>query len=119
MTIPFYEGKYYMFSNFSAFNVNWNGTIWQTAEHAYQAAKFFDITIIEAIKNAPSAHDTKIISKKYSERKKKNWEEIKISIMEEIIRAKYMQHQYIQKILKETENKLIVEDSPLDDFWGW
>ena len=39
--------------------------------------------------------------------------------MEDIIRNKVEQNPYVLHKLLQTENKLIIEDSPYDDFWGW
>jgi hypothetical protein len=38
--------------------------------------------------------------------------------MEEIVRCKLQQHPYIQKKLLQTIPYPIVEDSPMDAFWG-
>jgi predicted NAD-dependent protein-ADP-ribosyltransferase YbiA (DUF1768 family) len=39
--------------------------------------------------------------------------------MEEIVRCKFEQHPYIQKILAESGNKYLVEMNDDDEFWGW
>lgn len=116
--ILFYEGTRYMFSNFSSFRVRWRRVDWMTSEHAYQAAKFDDIEIIQLIRNAPSAHDAKKIAQAHQDKRISNWAEIKVGIMEEIIRAKLDQHPYIQRKLRESGNREIVENSPTDSFWG-
>lgn len=116
--ILFYEGSYYMFSNFAAFAVDWKGASWMTSEHAYQAAKFADASIQEKIRAARSAHDSKKIAKEHEESKRGDWNETKLATMEEILRAKLDQHPYILKKLMETEDMEIVEDSPKDSFWG-
>lgn len=116
--ILFYEGTRYMFSNFSSFRVRWRDVDWMTSEHAYQAAKFNDPEIIELIKNALSAHDARKIAHAHEDKEVSNWAEIKVGIMEEIIRAKLAQHPYIQRKLRESGNREIVENSPTDSFWG-
>lgn len=116
--VLFYEGKWYFFSNFSSFMVKWRGVDWATSEHAYQAAKFYDQHVIEEIKKARSAHDAKKIAHANDDKKISNWYEIKLGIMEDIIRAKLEQHSYIHSQLLATGNMEIVEDSPKDSFWG-
>ena len=54
-SINFYEGEYYLLSNFSAHQVEYGGELWMTSEHAYQAAKYHDPAVREKIKRAPSA----------------------------------------------------------------
>lgn len=99
--------------------VEWQGVLWMTSEHAYQAAHFTDQGIIDEIKAARSAHDSKKIVEKYQDRKREGWKEMKIAVMEEIVRAKLSQHPYILKKLLQTEDREIIENSPKDAFWGW
>jgi ribA/ribD-fused uncharacterized protein len=120
--IGFYERRFYCFSNFSSFSVEWRNRLWQTSEHAYQAAKFMDKNpeIVEEIYNSKSAHDSKKIAcEKYKDNVCFDWDSKKIQIMEEICLAKLQQHKFIQKRLIQTKNKEIIEDSPKDNFWGW
>ena len=89
-----------------------------TAEHAYQAAKFTDINVIMAIMLAPSAHEAKQIAKEHAHLKRADWNEVKIPVMEEILRAKLSQHAYVRETLEKTGKIMIVENSPTDSFWG-
>ncbi len=116
--ILFYEGEYYMFSNFSAFAVMYNGRVWMTSEHAYQAAKFDDENVVELIHQALSAHDSKKIAHNYSNKVRANWNEIKVEVMEDVLRAKISQHTYIREKLLGTEKREVIEDSHKDSFWG-
>ncbi|MEP7162753.1 MAG: NADAR family protein [Candidatus Moraniibacteriota bacterium] len=118
--VLFYEGPHYMYSNFAAFAVSWNDRWAMTAEHHYQAAKFFGVSgeIVEAIYAAQSAHEAKQISKRNKERVRPDWEKKKLEIMADIVWAKLMQHEYIQRKLLATGDRGMVEDSPQDSFWG-
>lgn len=116
--VLFYEDAFYMLSNFAAFAVEWCDHVWMTAEHAYQAAKFDDLTIQEEIRKAKSAHDAKKIGKKYADMVRSDWSIAKLVVMEDILRHKLEQHPFIQKKLKETGDSIIMEDSPVDSFWG-
>jgi ribA/ribD-fused uncharacterized protein len=117
-TASFYEGPWYMFSNFSAFSVRWRGHTWPTAEHAYQAAKFTDGGIAALVRKAPSAHDAKKIAQAHAESVRPDWEIVRVAIMEEIVRAKVDQHPYVAKKLIQSDDLEIIEDSPTDGFWG-
>lgn len=116
--ILFYEGEYYMFSNFSSFAVTYNGRIWMSSEHAYQAAKFDDENVIELIHQALSAHDSKKIAHNYKNKVRTGWDDVKVGVMEDILRAKISQHPYIREKLLETGSREIIEDSHKDAFWG-
>lgn len=115
----FYEREFYMFSNYSSFMVEYKGVLWTTSEHAYQAAKFTDPAIIEDIKRARSSHDAFRLSRANADSVRPEWDDLKLSVMEEIVRAKLEQHPIIREKLIETAKGEIVEDSPVDSFWGW
>lgn len=119
--IGFYEREFYVFSNFSSFQVQWRGRLWPTSEHAYQAAHFFDTApeLVEQIFNARSAHEAFKIAKANGNKAPKNWEEIKVGVMEDICRHKLEQHPYVEKKLRQTKDWPLAEDSPADDCWGW
>lgn len=118
--VLFYENEFYPFSNFSSFEVVWNCRIWETVEYAYQAAKFEDEIIVNTIRNARSSHDAMKLAKvEYNSRKRKDWYDVKLQIMEDICRAKLSQHFYVQKKLLETGDRELIENSPRDSYWGW
>lgn len=118
--VGFYPREFYVFDNFSSFQVDWHGRRWPTSEHAYQASHFFDTApeLAEQIYNARSAHEAYKLAKANGDKAPENWEEIKVGIMEEIVRAKCEQNPYIREKLLLTLDYEIVEDSPKDDFWG-
>lgn len=119
--IGFYEREFYMFSNFSSFQVEWRGRVWSTSEHAYQAARFFDSAphIAEQIMTARSAHDAYRLAQRYKEQQQAHWNQVETTVMYDICRHKLLQHEYIQQHLLSTNNERLVEDSPKDAFWGW
>ena len=119
--IGFYEREFYVLSNFSSFAVDWQGRRWQTSEHAYQAAHFIDTDqkLFEKIHKARSAHEAFKIAKRNANKAPGNWDQIKTQVMEEIVYLKLLQNPYVKKKLLQTEDLLLVEDSPKDSFWGW
>lgn len=117
--IFFYEQEFYVFSNFSSFRLKWKGYDWITSEHAYHSEKFDDKSIIEQLKNARSAHDALKVAQAHKDKYKKNWDDIKLSVMKEILKAKVEQHPYVKKKLIESGDKELIENSWRDDFWGW
>jgi ribA/ribD-fused uncharacterized protein len=117
--ILFYEREFYTFSNFSSFMLEWKGVLYMTSEHAYHTEKFTDSEIIEKIKNARSAHDAFRISREYENEVRPDWLDIRVAVMEDIIRAKVAQHPYVKEKLIESGDREIIEDSWRDAFWGW
>ena len=121
MTEPvlFYAGEFgYVFSNFSAFAVEWRGRLWPTSEHAYQAAKFDDGSIVNAIHRALSAYDALQLAKINAEHIRADWDKEKIPVMKKIITAKFEQHPYVQKQLRQSIGREIIENAEKDAFWG-
>jgi hypothetical protein len=113
--IKFYEGPYYLLSNFSAHQVLYNGVTYMTSEHAYQVAKFEDPDIRQKIREAPSAY----LAREYgqvSEGRTKNFD--KVGTMKEIMRAKLQQHQDVQDMLRRTGTADIEKNHPDCNFWG-
>lgn len=115
----FYEREFYVFSNFSSFAVEWKGRLYPTSEHAYHSEKFENEVTKEQIRSCRSAHDALKLAWSIKDQYRADWQDIKVSIMEEILKAKLEQHPYIKRKLLESGNREIVEDSWKDDFWGW
>jgi ribA/ribD-fused uncharacterized protein len=131
--VLFYTPKWYCLDNFSAFNVVYEGILYPTVEHAYQALKFIYATSVdndeivdlranyaEVIRSANSAHDAKKLAHTVAllPHVRKDWDDVKVWMMEQLLRAKHERHEYVRKILKRTKGLVIVEDSPTDSFWG-
>lgn len=46
------------------------------------------------------------------------WHDEKVSVMEQILKAKADQHEDVRDALKRTGGREIIENSPADSFWG-
>ncbi len=118
--IGFYPREYFVFDNFSSFKVLYNGVLYSTVEHAYQASKFLETApeIAKQITESYSAHEAQKIAYANKDKQRADWDIIKVDFMEKLLRAKLEQNPYVKKKLLETENYMICEDSPKDSFWG-
>jgi ribA/ribD-fused uncharacterized protein len=126
--IHFYEFQHYYLSNFSAFNVEFEGFNFPTSEHAYQACKFLSVknngitfgsALFLKVACAKSAHEAMTIARENKDKQREDWDVIKRDWMKDICRAKMYQHEYIKRRLLLTKNNLLIEVSPVDSFWGW
>ncbi len=117
----FYPKEFYVFDNFSSFQVEYGGQLWPTSEHAYQAARFklSAPDIYQEILEARSAHDAQRIAAENITKSDPEWENIKISVMKNILISKVKQHPYVLKKLLESGDRVIIEDSWRDSEWGW
>lgn len=118
--IGFYPREFFVFDNFSSFRVLVDGVLYCTVEHAYQAIKFLQTApeIAQQITDCYSAHDAQKIAYANKDKQRKDWDDVKLDIMEKLLRLKLEQNPYVKKKLLETGNLIICEDSPKDSFWG-
>lgn len=125
--VYFYEQDCYVLSNFSAFNLQWKGELFPTSEAAYHFEKFWvppalddqRLHVREQIRAAPSAHEAFKIAERNQHLKRPDWNEVRVDVMRDILRAKAQQHEYVHRKLLDTGERILVEDSWRDDFWGW
>lgn len=124
--IQFYranEKPYGVFSNLYRRPIEFEGRVYPTAEHAYQAGKARRPEVKEWILAAPSpallamaAHGL------YYWDVTPGWSKTKFDRMKKILIAKFTQHQDLRDILLATGNKRLVEsatvDNPVNRLWG-
>lgn len=117
----FYEQDFYVLSNFSAFNLLWKHTRFETSEAAYHWEKFMPNHpgVAALISEAASAHDAFKIAERYRSVRRPDWDAVKVDIMRDILRAKADQHEYVRRKLLATGDRVLIENSWRDDFWGW
>lgn len=115
----FYEQEFYPLSNFSAFTVYWKYVTFPTLEHAYHWEKFEQETIQQDILYASSAHEAFTLAQEHKNKRRRDWDLVKVDIMLNLVRAKFQQHEYARRKLIETGTRELIENSWRDDFWGW
>jgi N-glycosidase YbiA len=123
MTIYFYKAddSYGCFSNFSLHEIHIQNLDWPTVEHYYQAQKLVGTRehyLIETIRACPTPKDAAKIGRDRSRTIRDDWENVKIPIMREAVLIKFLTHLDIQQVLLETGDRELVEDSPVDYYWG-
>ncbi|VDO13355.1 unnamed protein product [Brugia timori] len=122
--VCFYEQDFYVLSNFSSFALEWRNLRFDTSEAAYHYEKFIGgaaccDAIAQRILMAPSAHEAFKIAEANKEHRRPDWDDVKVGIMRDILRAKAAQHEYVRRKLLDTGDRELVENSWRDDFWGW
>ncbi len=123
MIIYFYklEEPYGCFSNFSLHDISLHGQDWLTVEHYYQAQKFVgsaDEKLVAVIRSVPTPQEAAKLGRDPNHQMRADWESVKIPIMREAVLTKFVAHTDIQAILLATGDRVIVEDSPTDYYWG-
>lgn len=120
-TVYFFTHAYDPLSNWSAHAVDIWGQRFPTVEHAFQWRKFYEHEpdIASAILRAPSPWAAIQLNRTAGQGKlPADWAEIRVGIMEELLRAKAAQHEDVRECLQKTGSRKIVENHPVDAFWG-
>lgn len=123
MTIYFYKvwQPYGCFSNFSPHEITIQGFYWPTVEHYYQAQKFVgtaDANIIPQIYAAQTPEVAAALGRDCKRQVRPDWELVKLKVMREAVRKKFLTHSDIKEVLLSTNDQQLVENSPTDYFWG-
>lgn len=111
-----FRGKYRFLSNFHLAPVEWDGVVYSSTEHAYQAAKtvnfeerkaFLGMTCAQAKK-----HGRKIVLRS-------DWEQIKEAVMRSLVRQKFYRHSELRVQLLATGDEQLIEGNWWhDNVWG-
>jgi len=116
MAIEVFSDKHSFLSNFQHCEIWFEGLKYNSAEAAYQAAKTTDIKIREKFTTL-SASKAKAEGKKLVIRA--DWDEVKLSIMETIVREKFSRNIGLQELLLTTGDEELIEGNWWGDtFWG-
>jgi len=112
-----FDDDYFYLSNFYFCDVEYEGVMYPSSEHAFQAAKTKDQEDRLRIKGLRSPDEAKWFGQKVTLRE--DWEHIKHNIMLEILRDKFTRHEYLKKALLSTGDKILIEgNSWHDNYWG-
>lgn len=117
MTEPItsFSGEYRWLSNFAPSLVVFDGVVYPTIEHAYQAAK------TQPSLRDPFKHGTPGQAKRLGQKVtiRADWEQVKVSIMRSLIERKFMPHTTLGDKLVATGMADLVEGNTWGDrFWG-
>ncbi len=118
--VYFFTPSFHCFDNFSAHQVSIWGINFPTAEHAFQWKKFSEVRpdLAANILAARSPEAAKHISDANKSNQPENWSDVRVGVMEEILGAKTEQHDDVKDALKRSGRRKIIENSPIDRFWG-
>lgn len=107
---------YSEFSNFAPSEFEADGVCWPTVEHYFQAQKFEDMVYRERIRSAHSPMNAKTLGQTRQVPIRSDWENVK-EVMKTALRLKF-QNPRLRSLLLSTKNRMLVEDSPYDRYWG-
>ena len=116
MKINSFRDKYFFLSNFYEASITYNGLTYRNNEAAFQAQKCINPEDRETFTNL------KPLEAKRKGRKvalRRDWEQVKISIMADIVKAKFEQNKDLAQWLLDTGNVYLEEGNDWGDrIWG-
>ena len=111
-----FKDEYGWLSNFVDVDIEWDGGKYKSVEHAYQSAKSSDRQWKIVCASGISSGKVKRASRKIEVRQ--DWEKIKVSVMKDLLKQKFSDEYYKDKLLA-TGNTYIIEGNEWGDtFWG-
>lgn len=115
--ITSFTGPYSYLGNFFLCKVAYEGLIYPSSEHAFQAAKTLDKIERRRIQDCGTPGAAKIVGRSVELRP--GWDEMRVGIMAEILRAKFQQNTVLRYALLDTGNAHLEEGNfHGDTFWG-
>ncbi|MBE9233358.1 NADAR family protein [Cuspidothrix issatschenkoi LEGE 03284] len=120
MTIYFYNirEQYGCFSNFSPHGFVLDELYWSTSEHYFQAQKFIATPYLEKLRLVKTPKEAANMGRQRTLPLRSDWEDVKDNIMRKAVFSKFSTNKDIQEILLSTGNEKLVENSPIDYYWG-
>lgn len=115
-TITSFRNEHEFLSNFAPVDLRYEGEHYPTIEHAFQAAKTFNLEERKKVREAPSPAIAKRLGRRVTLRP--DWETVKYEIMLELLRQKFSEPVLRQKLM-DTDNAELIEGNTWGDrSWG-
>lgn len=105
-------------SNFAPYRIFASGKNWPTSEHYFQSEKFNDESIKEKIRQIESPMKAAEEGREKRNPLRADWEVVKDQKMMDAIRFKFMQHHDLKVKLLDTGDKMLIEHTVNDSYWG-
>ncbi|KAF8067882.1 hypothetical protein FPV67DRAFT_1494080 [Lyophyllum atratum] len=121
--VLFYDkhAPHYGFTNFSQHPVVFEGKKYPTSEHLFQSFKFHDHKpyLAEHIRKCSSKPSVAFAeARRYQQDVRPDWPHVNMEKMDITLWHKFTQHSSLKAELLATGDAELVEDSPIDAFWG-
>lgn len=118
--IDSFSGEYRFLSNFYRLPqpIEWEGLLYPTTEHAYQAAKALDMRKRLEIRDAATPSEAKRMGRPGALLLRPEWDNMRVFVMDSLLWLKFS-HPILRRWLLETGDAELVEGNTWGDtFWG-
>lgn len=120
LSIKGFKEEWSFLSNFAAVKLQYDGIVYPSSEHLYQAMKFNNQEVRFEISQLPTAGAAKRAGRdpKYTEYLLAEWDDIRYNVMYDICLLKFSTAKF-KKLLLETGDRYIEETNVWGDtYWG-
>jgi len=111
-----FQDKYRFLSNFFPCVITYEGITYPSIEHAYQAHKCISIQARKLIASLATPGQAKRAGAKTILRK--DWEQVKLSVMEDLLRLKFFQEPFRSALIATGTQEIIEGNTWGDTYWG-
>ena len=111
-----FSNEYAFLSNFYAVNITFDGIVFPSVEHAYQAAKTLNTEMRITISKIVYPGQAKRFGKRLDLRE--DWESIKQNIMWQLLTKKFRHLELASKLIDTGLAELIEGNNWHDNYWG-
>ena len=111
-----FSGDRFFLSNFYPHAFLFDGHMYATAEHAFQAAKCVDELEAERVRQAPSPAAAKQIGRRV--RLRAGWDEARVDVMRAVLAAKFSDPELRARLIATGSAEFVEENTWGDRFWG-
>jgi len=109
---------YGFLSNFWPCEIRYDGKVWKTSEHLYQAMKHLGTSYVDDIHEASTAWVAMKMGRSEDHPPRENWESIKDDVMRHVLMLKFSQNLDLRKMLLDTGDAVLVEHGAHDYYWA-
>lgn len=111
--IGWFRDSFGFLSNFEPCDIEYEGILYPSVEHAYQAQKTLDISKRKRVSELKSPAAAKTMGRGFKLRD--DWEDIKLSVMYECLKKKFASGSLLSEMLLATEDVLLEEGNMWHD----
>ena len=120
--ILFYDRDqpYYEFTNFAEYEIVIDGIRYRTSEHYFQSQKLIGTPFLRKLCEFPRPRQAFEYPRQphVSAWVRQDWHMVKEDIMYRALIAKFTRHAHLRRRLLSTGDRMLVEHSPYDSYWG-